>query len=394
MTTPGIAAPPERTRWAAIAALTLGIFTMITIEELPIGVLTLVADDFGVAHGVVGLSVTVPGVLAGVTAVVTPLVIGRLDRRLALVLALSLVFASATASALSTGIVMLLASRLFAGLAIGVFWALAAVVGTRISRPDQVARSLTVIYAGGSAAVVLGVPLSTWIGTALGWRWAFVVVGALGAAVAWALAIFLPRIDVAEPQRVSDLRRAWAVPGIRAGVAVTGLVVTAHFAAYTYASPLLQAYGRIDVTDVGSMLLVFGVAGMAGNFLAGPLIRRSPGMALTLVAVGLAAGVVLVGAVVDSPTSAAAVMAAWGLWGGAIGVVTQAWINHTSGDFHEAATAFNSGSFNVSIAGGALVGGLALDGGGEGAVLLVSGVGLAAAVLVAGLAWRRDLGAR
>src|SRR5699024_7575026 len=115
------------TPWVAIGALALAIFVMITIEELPIGVLTLVSDDLGISSGVAGLTVTIPGVLAGVVAVLTPTLIGRLDRRLALVLALLLVFVSAAASALAPNLAVLLASRLFAGFAIGIFWALMAV---------------------------------------------------------------------------------------------------------------------------------------------------------------------------------------------------------------------------------------------------------------------------
>ncbi|MDU2597148.1 MAG: MFS transporter, partial [Dermabacter sp.] len=46
---------PESSNWIAVVALALGIFTLITIEELPIGVLTLISNDLGVSRGTVGL---------------------------------------------------------------------------------------------------------------------------------------------------------------------------------------------------------------------------------------------------------------------------------------------------------------------------------------------------
>src|SRR5690625_2129583 len=56
-------------RWISLIALAVGIFALITIEELPIGVLSVMAPDLGVSEGIAGLTVTIPGVLAGVVAV-------------------------------------------------------------------------------------------------------------------------------------------------------------------------------------------------------------------------------------------------------------------------------------------------------------------------------------
>ena len=52
--------------WPGVVVLALGIFAMVTVEELPIGVLTLISDDLGASEGAVGLGVTLAG---GVTTV-------------------------------------------------------------------------------------------------------------------------------------------------------------------------------------------------------------------------------------------------------------------------------------------------------------------------------------
>ncbi|MFE1794464.1 MFS transporter, partial [Streptomyces sp. NPDC059525] len=51
--------------WAAVAAVSLGIFCLITSELLPIGLLTPVGADLHVSDGTAGLMVTVPGLVAG-----------------------------------------------------------------------------------------------------------------------------------------------------------------------------------------------------------------------------------------------------------------------------------------------------------------------------------------
>ena len=75
-------------RWDAVVAIAVGIFTLVAVEELPIGVLTLMADDLNVTPGIAGLSVTLPGVIAGAVALAAPSITRGRDRRLVLVAAL------------------------------------------------------------------------------------------------------------------------------------------------------------------------------------------------------------------------------------------------------------------------------------------------------------------
>ncbi|WP_192809017.1 MFS transporter [Actinomadura montaniterrae] len=54
---------------------------------------------------------------------------------------------------------------------------------TMRSPPDWRGRHLATVTSGLTAAVVAGVPVGTWIGTAAGWRSTFLAGGVLGAAV-------------------------------------------------------------------------------------------------------------------------------------------------------------------------------------------------------------------
>ncbi|MGO1258912.1 MAG: MFS transporter, partial [Brachybacterium sp.] len=157
-------------RWAGIVALAAGIFVLITIEELPIGVLSVMAPDLGVSEGMAGLTVTVPGVLAGIVAVLTPVIVRGMDRRLVLVLALASVVVSSALSVIAPTFAVLLISRLFAGISIGLYWAVMAIVALGQVGKEHAARALTIAFSGAGAALVLGVPVAAWIGTHMGWR--------------------------------------------------------------------------------------------------------------------------------------------------------------------------------------------------------------------------------
>ncbi|MFC7376372.1 MFS transporter [Brachybacterium sp. GCM10030267] len=370
-------------RWAAVLSLAMGIFVLITIEELPIGVLSVMAPDLGVSEGVGGLAVTVPGILAGVVAVVTPVVVGTLDRRIVLVIALVSVVVSCALSVIAPSFTMLLLARLFAGIAIGLYWAVMAVVAVGQVPREQTARALTVAFAGSGSALVMGVPVATWIGTHLGWREAFGVVGGVAALVAVAIAVLVRPVHSAVKVTPAMMLVAARTRGVRYAVALTGLVVIAQFITYSYVSPILLERAGIAVTDIGPMLLTFGLAGLLGNFAVAPVLRRSAPLGVLVVSAGLGLSLLAVVALMQGTVSALAIMPVWGLFAGAAPVAIQAFVGTEAQDVMEEGTALNSAVFNTAIALGALIGGLIIDAAGQTTMILTSAVMVGAGVAVA-----------
>lgn len=359
-------------RWAGVVSLAVGMFVLITIEELPIGVLSVMAPDLGVSEGVAGLAVTVPGLLAAVVALCTPVIVRGLDRRLVLVLALLSVVASCALSVFAPTFAVLLLARLLAGVSIGLYWAVMAVVAVAQVPPAQTSRALTVAFAGAGGALVLGVPLAAWIGTHLGWRLAFGAVGALAAVVAVLLLVLLR--PVRSPERVTARKMldAARTRAVRYVLALTALVVVGQFTTYAFISPVLVERAGVPLGDLGLMLLAYGIAGLIGNFAIGPVLRRSAPLGAGVVVTGTALALAAVVLVMHTPTSAAIVMAMWGLFFGAVGVAFQAFIGAEAAGVIEEATALNSAGFNLAIALGAGLGGVILEVAGQEALLLSS----------------------
>jgi predicted MFS family arabinose efflux permease len=367
-------------QWAATIALAVGIFILITIEELPIGVLSVMAPDLGVSEGVGGLAVTVPGVLAGVVAMLTPVIAGGLDRRLVLVIALASVVVSCALSVIAPNFAVLLLARLFAGVSIGLYWAVLAIVAVAQMPPERASRALTVAFSGAGAALVLGVPVASWIGTHVGWRSAFAVVGVAALVVAVLLRVLVAPVRTSVPVSMGMMRRATRSRGVRHALVLTLLVITAQFITYSYVSPLLATRANVPLTRIGAMLLAFGLAGLIGNFAVGIILRRSAPMGVLVIAAGLGLALLAFLLLVRTPASALAVMPVWGLFAGAASVTIQAFVGSEARDVVEEGTALNSAAFNTSIALGALIGGRILDLAGQNAMILTSVVMIALAV--------------
>lgn len=370
-------------RWTGVVALAVGIFVLITIEELPIGVLSVMAPDLGVSEGVAGLAVTVPGILAGVVALITPVIVRGLDRRLVLVVALVCVVLSCALSVVAPTFAVLLVARLFAGISIGLYWAVMAIVALGQVPREHAARALTIAFSGAGGALVLGVPVAAWIGAHVGWRTAFAVVGVLAAIVAVLILVLVT--PVRSPVKVTGRMMAAAARtrGVRFALSLTALVVIGQFITYSYVSPVLIERGGVPVTDVGMMLLVFGIAGLVGNFAVTPLLRRSPPGGVLVVVAGTGVSLLAVLLLMEEPRSALLIMPLWGLCVGAISVAMQAFIGSEASEVLEEGTALNSAAFNAAIAVGAFIGGLVLDAAGQTSMIAASVVMVAVGVLLA-----------
>lgn len=366
--------------WPGIAVLAIGIFVMVTVEELPIGVLTLISQDIGASEGAVGLGVTVAGGVAGIFGLFTSILIGRLDRRLALTLALLVVAAATFATGASSSIVVYLIARLCAGFGIGVFWALIAVVARKIVAPEKAALATTLAFSGAAVGTILGVPVGTWLATSIDWHMAFYIVAAACLLTAVLLMLLVPQVHANERFTLADYRTTWSITSVRLALIVTAVMVVSQFIAYTYASPALQQFAGVSEAGVGFMLLLMGLAGLVGNLASAPIMRTRPVLALLLVTAGMAVGVTAL-ILSDSVVIAAGAMIIWGLFGGAMTVVLQHWVLTSAGEYAEPAAALDSGIFNAGIAGGAGLGALVLDFSNVTAVFVVAATGMVLSTL-------------
>ncbi|MEV6278684.1 MFS transporter [Nocardia sp. NPDC051832] len=379
---------PERVplrRWFAVGAVALGTFAVVTSEQLPVGVLPAVGGALHVSDGTAGLMVTVPGLVASATAPLLPVAIGRLDRRIVLLGLITLMVAANLLSAFAPSFAVLLAARFLVGIAIGGFWALAAGIAVRMVPGQYVPQATAIAFGGATAANVLGIPAGTLIGELADWRVAFGVLGGLGLLVVVALLLLLPNMPATEPVRLRTLGEQFGNPVVRAGVLVTFLLVSGHFAAFTFVSPILASHTGIDKQLIGAALLAFGVAGIIGNFVTGAVGGRDIRRTLIVISVLLATVLAVIALAGGTPITGVALLLAWGAAFGGIPVGVQTWILRAAPDSTEAATALNTAMFNLAIALGALFGGLLAD---NVALTAVLWFGAALSALAALAVWR------
>lgn len=378
-------AAPDRHAWLAVVAVGLATFSVVTTEMLPVGLLTPIADTLGISAGTAGLTISLPALLAALFAPLVVIASRSIDRRTMLCGLLGLLVFANLAAALAPGLGSMLAARVMVGFCMGGIWTIAGGLAARLVPGHGVGLATAIIFGGVAAASVVGVPIGAWIGDLAGWRWAFGGMALFsGLVLALHLAV-IPMLPVAGSATVRQFGQQLANRTLQVGLLLTLLVVGSHFLAFTFVRSLLLTVSGFDAQWIGPLLFAYGIAGIAGNFLAGMVATRHTALTLAMIALGLLLTPLLFLQVGGSHLGGALALLAWGLAYGGVSVGLMNWMMKAAPGAVEIATALYVGVFNIGIALGAWAGGRILDGFGLTGNLWLAG-GMAAAALLLTLA--------
>ncbi|MCY1525296.1 sugar efflux transporter [compost metagenome] len=149
------------------------------------------------------------------------------------------------------------------------------------------------------------------------------------------------------------------MPGIRPVLLALLAWILAHNILYTYIAPFLASAGLGQRVD--AMLLLFGLASLAGIWATGLLVDRWL-RALTLASLALfAIAACTLGFANSSPALVLGGIAAWGLSFGGAPTLLQTALADNAGDGADVAQSMLVTVFNLAVAGGGIAGGLLLE---------------------------------
>ncbi|MFJ9344298.1 MFS transporter [Streptomyces sp. NPDC101733] len=378
--------------WPAVLAVASGSFALVLSELLPVGALSEIGADLGLSTGTTGLLVVVPGLAAAVAAPLLTVLSRGLDRRPVLWALAAATGVADLVCALAPNLAVMLVGRVLLGLALGGFWAVGAAVAPRLVPPGSVHRASSLVTAGISVGTVASLPLAALAGRTTGWRSAFWVAGLLGVAALVAQIRWLPSLAAPSATGWKALSAVPRLPAARAGLLATAFVFLGQFAAYTYIAPYLERHAHFGA-GAPALLLGYGVAGIAGNFLAGLTLARSVRGTIGVAAAALAVVAALLPPCAGSPVAVCLLVLVWGALFGALPLSLQTAMLKAVPAAPESGAAVFVSVVQVSLAMGSLLGGAVVDARGIPASLTLAAVlAAAAALVVAALPRRRPAG--
>ena len=343
-------------QWVSVCALAVGAFIFNTTEYIPIALLSDIGQSFGKAATEVGMMITVYAWIVALLSLPLMLMTKNIERRKLLLMLFALFALFHALSFLSWNFNILLVSRIGISLTHAVFWSITASLAVRLAPAGKTNQALGLLSTGTVLAMVLGIPLGRVVGQYFGWQLSFLLIGVCAAGVMLVLAKNLPALPSQNTGSLSSLPSLFKRRNLMLLYAMTVLIITAHFTAYSYIEPFVLQVGGFKAEQVTIVLSLYGLAGFAASYLFGKWFAKSQ----RLFMLG-AVAVILLSALLLLPfaSSPYAVYALVFIWGVAIVIVSLGMVSKVlsfASDATDVANSIYSGLYNVGIGGGALLG--------------------------------------
>jgi predicted MFS family arabinose efflux permease len=376
------AAPPVDQRRAVIAllALSTSAFTFVTAENLPGGLLTLIAPDLGRSTSEIGLLVSAYAAVVVLASLPLSRLTRRFPRRYVLAATTAVCTVGTLWSAVALGYADLMAARMVTALGQALFWSVVTPAAASLFAPAVRGKMIARLAIGNSLAPLLGVPLGTWVGQQTSWRTAFLMFSVVSLLACLAMVVAMPNVDAEESGTARGTHPS--TRGFVVLMVVTVLLVTGGFMMITFVTQFVLETAGFPDRYLSVLLLGQGVAGMAGTLLTGQVLDKRPWQTM-LLALGLLTGsLVLLWGLGHVPALALLGLALFGLAFSALPPALSFLSMQVAPGATESATAISSSVFNLGIGGGAAIGAWVVATDGVSTVPLVGAVFVLAAIVV------------
>lgn len=373
--------------------LAIAAFVIVTTEFLMVGLLPALARDLSISIATAGQLVTLFAIVVMFFGPPLTAWLAHVERKRLFMAILALFAVSNAVAALAPNFWVLAVARIIPALALPVFWGTASETAAQLAGVERAGKAVSTVYLGISAAMLLGIPLGTVAGDAMGWRGAFWVLAIMSLLIAVLLHCFMPAMVAGQRVGLAQQVRILRDPAFVANVLLSVAVFTAMFTGYTYLAELLEKVAHVPSVHVGWWLMGFGAVGLLGNRLGGIWVDRKPLATTALFSVVLAIGMLATVLMAAQPAGLALALGMWGIANTALYPICQIRVMKSAPHAQALAGTINVSAANGGIALGALLGGASITWWDAGSVA-VAGAVCAAVAAVAAAGISRWLGTR
>lgn len=250
---------------ARIFLLAGALFATSTDALVVVGILPLIAADINADPGAIGALLTVYMVTFAIGSPILTVAFANWQRDKLVAASLLIFSVTAFASALAPGYIALLALRVVAACCSAIYVPLAFAAASDLSPADRRSTGLAIATLGLVGSQLIGVPISTWVGQAFGWRAAFAFDGCLVLLIALAYGL----------RRSSPLQQTGNQPDLRARISPLGNAVILRAVlpvlfwgigfsiVYSYCAVLMEP--KVGFEKVPLLLVSAGLGGIVGS---------------------------------------------------------------------------------------------------------------------------------
>ncbi|MGC3945446.1 MAG: MFS transporter [Chryseolinea sp.] len=348
----------------SLFALLLGGLGIGTTEFVMMGLLPVIAQNFGISIPQAGhfISAYALGVVIGAPILV--IFSGGIPPKRLLIMLMIMFTVFNALSGLATGYYSLLALRLLSGLPHGAFFGVGAVVASRLAEKGKEAQAISIMFAGLTIANLAGVPLGTFLGSHVSWRYTFLLIGVVGLVTVLSLQLWMPKLSAAKKENLAQQFNFFKSPESWLIIATIAIGTGGLFCWISYISPLLTEVSGFSANSVPYILAFAGLGMCIGNLVGGRLADKySPTRTAFALLIVMSFTLMLVATTAEYKILSLTMTFITGVVAFTLGSPIQMMMIQSARGSEMFAAAIAQACFNIGNALGAYLGGLPIDAG-------------------------------
>ncbi|MFB5676244.1 MFS transporter [Paenibacillus terreus] len=362
----------EKQKKILILILTIGVFGILNTEMGVIGLLPSIAEHFNVSISEAGLTVSLFAIAIAVSGPTMPLLFSGIDRKKVMLLVLGVFVVGNIATLFITNFTVLLIVRIILGFFHPIYCSMAFTVAASSVSKEAAPKAVSKVFIGVSAGMVAGVPIASFIDSAVSYEMAMVFFAIVNCIVFIATLIFVPAMPIEERLSYGAQLSVLKKSIIWISIAAVILLNSAVFGVYSYLAEYLKTVTGMSPNTISLTLLLFGAANIIGNLVAGKLLTHSAMKSVVSFPLFMGAVYIILFFAGQFAVPMAMITFIWGiLAGGIMANINQYLIASAAPEAPDFANGLFISSCNVGTTLGAAVGGLLISGMGTQYVVLV-----------------------
>ncbi len=342
--------------WLPVLILATSAFVFNTTEFAPVALLSDIAASFDMKVADTGLMITIYAWLVALTSLPLMLLTGKMERRNLLAIVFILFIIGHLISGIAWSFLILIFGRIIVAFAHAIFWSITASLAVRLAPSGKRMQALGLLATGTAIATVLGLPIGRVIGQMWNWRVTFLCIGAIAIVTLIGLFLYLPKLPSQDSGNLKSIPILLKKPALVGIFVVTVLIITAHFAAYSYIEPFAQNIAKMSDDFTTLLLLIFGGAGIIGSWIFSRFNAQHPKPFLIYAHIVVVLCLLTLLPMALHPSSFMALVLIWGVAITCIGLALQVKVLDLAPEATDVAMSIYSGIVNIGIGGGALLG--------------------------------------
>lgn len=272
--------------------VTVGVFGIINTEMGVIGILPLIAEKFHVTVPEAGWTVSMFAGVVALSAPVMPLLFSGLNRKKVMLLALGVFTVSNVVSMLASNFAILLLTRVLPAFLHPVYVSMAFTVAAASVSKEKASKAVAKVFIGVSAGMVLGVPVTSFIASEVSFTMGMLFFTVVNALVFIATLLLVPSMPVEKRLSYSTQLGVLKNKIVWYSIITVTLINGALFGFFSYMSDYLKNVTKVSYTVISALLLVYGLANIIGNIIAGKQLTINPIRSMLLIPFALLGGYV------------------------------------------------------------------------------------------------------